>query len=165
MLIPLTIGDSTHFERCNMEIRKCTIEDIGKLAQLNKQLIEDEQSNNKMSVQELTIRMMDYITGDYDAYFFENDHTILGYGLIDKTRTPLYLKQFLIKRGYRRKGYGKTAFDLLLHFLSVDGIELEVLSLNKRGTAFWQSLGFTEISKYMRLISHKRRISPIDRAE
>ena len=40
-----------------MEIRKCTLEDVSQLAVLNKQLIEDEQSNNPMTVKELEERM------------------------------------------------------------------------------------------------------------
>lgn len=40
-----------------MEIKKCTITDIEQLAILNKQLIEDEKSDNKMTIHELRLKM------------------------------------------------------------------------------------------------------------
>lgn len=36
-----------------MNLKKCSAEDAEKLAELNKQLIEDEKSDNKMSLCEL----------------------------------------------------------------------------------------------------------------
>ena len=40
-----------------ISIYKCTLEDVPKLALLNKQLIDDEKSNNSMSIKELEERM------------------------------------------------------------------------------------------------------------
>lgn len=53
-----------------MEIKKCTLEDVAKLAVLNKQLIDDEKSDNPMSIQELEERMTGFLNTEYDAYFF-----------------------------------------------------------------------------------------------
>ena len=53
-----------------MIIKKCTIEDVVKLAELNKQLIEDEKSDNKMNLVELEKRMKSFLVKDYCAYFF-----------------------------------------------------------------------------------------------
>ena len=33
-----------------MRIKKCSVEDVDRLAELNKQLIEDEKSDNKMNL-------------------------------------------------------------------------------------------------------------------
>lgn len=38
-----------------MIIKKCTIKDVKRLAELNKQLIEDEKSDNKMNLYELEL--------------------------------------------------------------------------------------------------------------
>lgn len=135
-----------------MEIEKCTINDIYELAVMNNQLIEDEQCDKKrLTLQELEERMLGFITGDYDAYYFTVDKAIVGYGLVDRTKSPLYLRHFLIKREFRRKSYGKEAIKILLERLGTNTLEIEVYSWNERGIRFWESCGFKERCKYMRL--------------
>lgn len=133
-----------------MEIRKCTLDDVSRLAVLNKQLIEDEQSNNPMSVKELEVRMNGFLKSEYGAYFFMVGEVVVGYALVKNTCTPLYLRQFLIAREYRQMHYGTEAFHALLEYLGVDRMEIEVLPWNERGMRFWESCGFKEISRYMR---------------
>ena len=134
-----------------MNIIKCSREDISQLAFFNKQLIEDEKSDNPMSVSELEKRMDDFLKTEYDAYFFEADNAIVGYALVKRTCSPLYLRQFFICREYRKNHYGTEAFQSLLEHLSVESIDIEVLSGNEAGNCFWESLGFKEVSRYMRL--------------
>lgn len=134
-----------------MRIRKCTMDDISQLAILNKQLIEDEKSDNPMSIKELEERMLGLLNSDYEAFFFLAEETIVGYALVKNSCTPLYLRQFLIDRAYRKKHYGTEAFHTLLKYLGVESIDIEVLPWNKRGQLFWESLGFKETSRYMRL--------------
>ncbi len=92
-----------------MNVIKCDLKDLEMLAVLNKQLIDDEKSNNPMSIKELEERMKGFLTTDYEAYFFENDEDIIGYALVKTDCTPLYLRQFLINRKYRRQHYGTEA--------------------------------------------------------
>lgn len=134
-----------------MKIRKCNRDDIPQLAVFNKQLIEDEKSDNPMSVPELEERMAGFLNAEYDAYFFEKDCVVVGYALVKKTCTPLYLRQFFICREYRKEYCGTEAFHALLEYLNVDSIDIEVLSGNEAGNRFWESLGFKEVSRYMRL--------------
>jgi len=133
-----------------MDIRKCILDDVPQLAFFNKQLIEDEKSNNPMSIEELEERMTGFLNTEYDAYFFLVDEVVVGYALVKKTCTPLYLRQFLIEREYRRKHYGREAFRTLLEYLGVERMDIEVLPWNERGMRFWESCGFKEISRYMR---------------
>ncbi len=133
-----------------MEIRKCKLDDVSLLAVLNKQLIEDEQSNNPMGIEELEERMSVFLNSEYDAYFFWVEEAVVGYALVKHTCTPLYLRQFLIAREYRQMHYGTEAFHALLEYLGVDRMEIEVLPWNERGMRFWESCGFKEISRYMR---------------
>lgn len=133
-----------------MEIKKCTLDDVSQLALLNKQLIEDEQSNNPMTVKELEERMDGFLNTEYNAYFFFVENVVVGYALVKYTCTPLYLRQFLIAREHRQKHYGAEAFRLLLEYLGVDKLDIEVLPWNERGLRFWESCGFKEISRYMR---------------
>lgn len=51
-----------------LSIRLCTHEDLNLLAELNKQLIEDEQHDNKMNVEQLKERMTAFLNTDYHAY-------------------------------------------------------------------------------------------------
>lgn len=133
-----------------MVIRKCKLEDIPKLALLNKQLIEDEKSDNPMSIQELEERMTGFLNTEYDAYFFMVDEDIMGYALVKNSCRPLYLRQFLIDRKYRKHHYGTEAFNSLIQYLEVKSIDIEVLSWNEAGNRFWESCGFKDISRYMR---------------
>jgi len=134
-----------------IQIRKCTIEDIPKLAFLNKQLIDDEKSTNSMTVNKLEERMRGFLDTEYDAFFFVAREDIVGYALVKNTCIPLYLRQFLIDRKYRKMHYGTAAFHALLQYLDVKTMDIEVLPWNEPGMRFWESLGFHELSRYMRL--------------
>ena len=133
-----------------MSIYKCTIDDIKQLAFLNRKLIEDEKHDNPMNIDELEKRMYEFISGDYNAYFYKSFDDVIGYALIKTSSNPKYLRHFFICREYRRKGYGKTFFAELLKELNEKAIDIEVLSWNETGIKFWESLGFLPRSIYMR---------------
>ena len=133
-----------------MQIQKCTLTDVSKLALLNKQLIDDEKSNNPMDICELENRMKGFLHTDYSAYFFIENGQIIGYALIRNSSSPLYLRQFLIERNYRKHHYGTQAFQMLLQYLDIKEIDLEVLPWNKNGLAFWKHCGFEETCIAMR---------------
>jgi hypothetical protein len=59
-------------------IKECTVEDIELLATLNKQLIEDERHDNKMSIEQLKDRMTDFLKTEYRAYFFASKKRLRG---------------------------------------------------------------------------------------
>ena len=134
-----------------MQIKPCSTADCGQLAAMNKRLIEDEQSTNPMSVSQLEERMHGFLTGEYSAFYFLEEKTVIGYALVRHTADPLYLRQFFIDREYRRKHYGTRAFQLLMKHLQTDSIDIDVLPWNARGMAFWQSCGFRETCISMRL--------------
>ena len=133
-----------------MKIQKCTAEDSSALALLNKELIEDENSDNQMTLPELEDRMRGFLATEYDAYFIKAEETVVGYALVRTSCRPLYLRQFLIMRAHRRKHYGKQAFEALLETLGTDAIDIEVYSWNERGIRFWESCGFKPRSICMR---------------
>lgn len=128
----------------------CTQDDLNILADLNKQLIEDEKSDNKMNIDQLKERMRGFLETDYNAYLFKKQNTVVGYSLVKKSQAPIYLRQFFICREYRKRGYGREAFNNLMHLLGTDAIDIEVLCWNNAGKLFWDSLGFKERSVYMR---------------
>ncbi len=102
-----------------MQLQKCSIQDAGKLALFNKQLIEVEKSDNPMDLNELERRMKEFLETEYDAYFFIENSQIIGYA---------------------------QAFHMLLEYLGIKEIDLDldVLPWNKRGLAFWKQCGFSE---------------------
>ena len=90
-----------------IEIKECTLEDVSLLAEMNKQLIEDEKADNSMDIIQLKNRMTDFLNNGYKAFFFILNKEIVGYALCDMTKEPIYLRQFFIRREERRKHYGK----------------------------------------------------------
>ena len=62
-----------------MQLQKCSIQDAGKLALFNKQLIEDEKSDNPMDLMDLERRMKEFLETEYNAYFFIENSQIIGY--------------------------------------------------------------------------------------
>jgi len=134
-----------------MMIKKCSLSDVEELAQLNKKLIEDEKSDNRMDSEQLKTRMRDFLEGEYNAYLFMEEDCVIGYALVRHTSNPLYLRQFFIARNFRRHGKGRDALKLLLRELKTDKIDIEVLSWNEAAIKFWESCGFIERSRYMRL--------------
>ena len=133
-----------------MQIQKCTMRDVPKLALFNKQLIDDEKSDNAMNITELENRMKRFLETDYSAFFFIEDSQIIGYALVKNTSDPVYLRQFLIDRNFRKHHYGTQAFQLLLQYLDLKEIDLEVLPWNKNGLSFWKHCGFKETCIAMR---------------
>jgi len=134
----------------NLHLREGSDEDLDLLADLNKQLHEDEKYDNKLDIAQLKQRMRDFIHTEYKSFLFEMPPRVIGYGLVDMTKDPLYLKHFFICRDDRLKGYGQHCFHKLLEKLNVDSIDIEVLAWNGRGIKFWKSLGFQERSIGMR---------------
>ncbi|MEM6281922.1 MAG: GNAT family N-acetyltransferase [Chloroflexota bacterium] len=129
-----------------------TLEDAPALAGMNRMLIEDEGSPNPMSVTQLEVRMRRWLaSGEYEAIIIWHNDDIVGYVLYredldeyDVSRRKVYVRQFFIKRAYRRRGIGKTAFEHVVQstFPEDANIVLEVLSTNLQGRAFWERLGF-----------------------
>ncbi|MDD5935187.1 MAG: GNAT family N-acetyltransferase [Clostridiales bacterium] len=141
-----------------MHIKQCTVDDVKELATLNQQLIEDEKSDNKMNLAELEERMREFLRTDYHAYFFLDDHQVLGYALVKYTSKPYYIRQFLIDRKYRKQHIGTQAFDVLQKELDTDVLDLEVLSWNEAGKKFWEKCGFVERSRYLRRTDAECRV-------
>jgi len=133
-----------------IKIKECTENDIELLAKMNKQLIEDEKTNNFMDITQLENRMNDFLKSGYKAFFFLIEEEIIGYALCDMTKEPKYLRQFYIKREERRKHYGKYSFYKLLEKLETKEIEVDVLKWNEDGIKFWENIGFKEQWKRMK---------------
>ena len=134
-----------------MHLRQATQKDTVLLAQLNRQLIIAEGSDNPMDEAQLATRMLGFLAESYQAWLFWVADEVVGYALVDMGRDPVYLRHFLIAESYRRRGYGRLAFGLLYDQLGAIPLALDVLHTNPNGLAFWHALGFVPRSTNLRL--------------
>jgi ribosomal protein S18 acetylase RimI-like enzyme len=133
-----------------MKLVKCTSDNLPLLAQLNKQLYEDEKNDNIPEIDVLEERLKCSIEQGSKAYLFIENGEIAGYALVRTQLSPYYLSHFFICNNMRRKGLGTAAFNLLMNELNTNSIDLDVFCWNERGQAFWKSLGFKERCIIMR---------------
>ncbi len=127
-----------------MELAKCTFDNLSLLAQLNKQLYEDEKNDNIPTIDVFEERLKCSMEQGSKAYLFIEDGEIAGYALVRTQLSPYYLSHFFICKNMRRKGLGTIAFNLLMNELNTNSIDLDVFCWNERGQEFWKSLGFKE---------------------
>jgi ribosomal protein S18 acetylase RimI-like enzyme len=124
--------------------RPATVADLPRLAAWNRELIEDERSDNPMSLAQLEERMRRWLAADYRAVVFESDDRPVGYALFRSDEDGVHLRQLLVLRAHRRRGFGREAVRLLREEVLPRGVRvwLQVLEQNERGLAFWGALGF-----------------------
>ncbi|OHD56176.1 MAG: hypothetical protein A2Y33_05395 [Spirochaetes bacterium GWF1_51_8] len=136
-----------------MEIIRAGLESLQILADMNRQLREDEQIDNYMTGEELAERMRGFLLNDleYRAYLFSVNRAIVGYALVKLTEEPVYIRQFFICRDCRRKGYGREGVRLLKKVLNTGTIELDVLVWNPAAVEFYRSVGFKDRLIRMRM--------------
>lgn len=135
-----------------MEHRVAGTADLPLLAELNRQLIEDEAHSNPMTVAELEHRMRGWLASAYTAVVFTDEGGIVGYALYRTDRAGIFLRQFFVCRDRRRRGLGRAAMELLFRRVWPAGslVTLEALSANGAGLAFWRALGFEDYAVTLR---------------
>ncbi len=144
----------------DITVRSATVADVDLLGQMNRQLADDEQSRNPMSVASLAERMKKWLGEDWQAAVFEEQNQPIGYALFqighdyyDSSIPEVYVRQFFIARRQRGQGKGRQAFTLLIEkvFPAGSHVHLDVLATNPRGAQFWASLGFQPYSTAFKL--------------
>src|SRR5215469_15450697 len=96
-----------------MRFRPAGPDDCALLAELNHQLIRDEGHRNPMTVPELEQRMRIWLETEYTAILFENDGEVAAYALYREEPEEIYLRQLFVARHLRRRGHGRSAFEIL----------------------------------------------------
>lgn len=144
-----------------MTYRKATMDDVSNLAELNRQLIQDEGHRNSMTLSNLEDRMGAWLAGDYTAILFEEGSEPMAYALYRQESDGVYLRQFFVAREHRRKGYGRQAIEILEAQVWAPGLRvtLEVLVDNRRALDFWKRAGFNEYAMtFERMLDESPRI-------
>lgn len=132
-----------------MEIREAKQEVRRLLADMTRQLFEDEPSDRVLTAQQFEDRLREYMDNGCHAFVFL-EKGIVGYALVNMRTSPYYLIDFFICREERRGGKGTEAFNLLMGALETESVDLDVFCWNSRGKRFWESLGFEERAIIMR---------------
>ena len=133
-----------------MKLQTITKQEIAVTADMTRQLFEDEPSNRSLTKAQFEERLANYLENGCEAYHFMEHQEIIGYALVNKSRSPYYLIDFFICRDVRRHGYGKTAIQVLMDELKTKALDLDVFCWNDRARAFWRSVGFEEMAVIMR---------------
>ncbi len=149
--------DQTEFP--GLEIRDQAPDELDDVARMNKELLEDEQSRNSMSVAELRDRFVRFVRDDgWTVAVFTCDAEIAGfitYRYQPDDAAPggrsVHLRQFFIARPHRRRGLGAAAIALFKRsrLNPGDRIILDVLDTNPGGRRFWQQVGFVPYATIM----------------
>ncbi|WP_416298156.1 GNAT family N-acetyltransferase [Paenibacillus illinoisensis] len=144
----------------SLRLQSATKSDLQILAEMNKQLIEDEKSLNPMGIKELEERMSEFLKNNWEIDLIMNEAEIIGYtlyqyqeDLINREEKQVYIRQYFIKRECRSMGYGIAGIELLrkTHFKDVKKIEIDVLETNPEGKRFWERAGFKPYYTNMRI--------------
>ncbi|MBE7439159.1 MAG: GNAT family N-acetyltransferase [Spirochaetales bacterium] len=129
----------------NLNWRFSDAGDLELLVKWNKQLIEDEQHRNRMTLSELKGRMRSWLIEEYQAVIFSFSAPV-AYALYKNTTDGIYLRQFFVDRNHRRQSIGSTAIGILRNTIWPADVRLmvDVLCKNREGIDFWKAVGYSE---------------------
>ena len=141
-------------DRGALRIDKAKSDEAALLAELNRQLDEDEPHPYPLPLSALSERMARWIEGGaYDVLLFRRGERVTGYAVWRMEDRGAYLRHFFICRDQRRQGWGRAAIQLLCRevFPQDRPVQIEAAIGNKAGIAFWHAIGFEEFGLSMEL--------------
>jgi GNAT superfamily N-acetyltransferase len=135
-----------------VEYRYAVQDDAPFLAEINRQLIEDEWDGGGMSLDRLEARMRRWLADDdYKAILFLEEGATVAYTLISVDEDSAYIRHFFVLKEHRGRGVGRRAIQFLFREIVPDTmrVTLDVLASNGTGHAFWRSVGFRDYAVRM----------------
>jgi len=137
-----------------MEFRRATLNGCALLAELNHQLIRDEQHRNPMAVPGLEQRMRNWLASEYAAVLFEDNGQVAAYALYREQPEEIYLRQLFVLRNRRRQGIGRKAFEILRSRIwpANKRLTVEVWVHNGAAIAFWRAMGYKDYSLKLEIL-------------
>ena len=135
-----------------MGYRDAVAADAPMLAEINRQLIEDEWGGGGMSLAGLEERIRRWLAdGDYRAVLFQEGGATVAYALVSVDEDSAYVRHFYVLQPYRGGGVGRRAAELLFRDIIPPTVRttLDVLASNRGGHAFWRSVGFADYAVRM----------------
>lgn len=150
-----SLADSSA-SRDDLVFRVATTAGLPQLASWNQQLIEDEGHDNRMNLDQLVMRMRDWLMTEYQALILEDSAAAapVAYALFRDTPEWIHLRQFFVARDRRRRGIGTRAVALLRDcvFAPDKPVIVEAMAWNHPALLFWRAVGFAD--RYIGLESH-----------
>lgn len=140
--------------RIDLRIDRATRAEAPIVAELNRQLDEDEPHPYPLPLSALTERLTRWIeTGEYEVLLFRRGERVVGYAAWRLEDRGAYLRHFFICRDHRRQGVGRAAMKLLCRDRVPKDrpIQIEATIGNKGGIAFWHAIGFQDFGLSMEL--------------
>ena len=135
-----------------MEFRYAEQADAAFLADINRQLIEDEWDGGGMSLERLEARMRRWIADDeYRAVLFRENDADVAYALVSLDEDSAFIRHFFVIKEHRGRGVGRRAIETLFDRVVPPGFRttLDVLASNTSGHQFWRSQGFSDYAVRM----------------
>lgn len=135
-----------------MQYRRAVGDDAPRLAEINRQLIEDEWGGGGMSLERLEARMRRWIDGDeYRALLFEEGGETVAYALVSMDEDSAYIRHFYVLPAHRGTGAGRRALERILGEVvpPTARVTLDVLASNRAGHRFWRAMGFADYAVRM----------------
>ncbi len=130
-----------------MTFRIANLDDSRVLAEMNRQLLEDEGHRNRfMTLPQLEERMRGFLAGEYRGVIYQDDGAIVAYALYREQPEEIYLRQLFVLRDRRRRGYGRRAVQILRTDIWPKNkrLTVDVLLHNTSAIAFWRSVGYKD---------------------
>ena len=136
-----------------LRIDRADIAEAELLADLNLQLMVDEEHPYPLERPIVVARMRRWIAGEYQVLLFRRGARVAGYAVWRLEDRGAYLRHFFICRDQRRQGLGRAATRLLINdvFPKDQPLQLEASTWNTRALDFWHALGFKDIAIAMEL--------------
>ena len=126
-----------------MTVVRADASHVDELAELNRQLIEDEQHPNPMTRSELAERMVRWMEEGYQCYLAWVGGATAGYCLFRDDGPNYYLRQLFVARGHRRRGVATALMDwMYANVWSGKPVRLDVFAHNEEAVAFYRAYGF-----------------------
>jgi GNAT superfamily N-acetyltransferase len=138
-----------------MDFRYAEEADAPFLADINRQLIEDEWDGGGMSLERLEARMLRWIReDDYQAVLFLEEGDTVAYSMVSVDEDSAYIRHFFVLKDHRGKGVGRRAIQVLLEKVipPYARVTLDVLASNHTGHGFWRSQGFHDYAIRMEML-------------
>jgi len=130
-----------------MEYRYAVEDDAPFLAEINRQLIEDEWDGGGMSLERLESRMRRWIAeDDYKGVLFQQNGETVAYSMFSVDEDSVYIRHFYVLKEHRGGGVGRRAIETLFRDIipPTHRVTLDVLASNVGGHEFWRSVGFRD---------------------
>lgn len=142
-----------NFDGCMLMYRVPQRADLRDIAELNRELLAQRGHENLFSTDELILRLSDFLSTGHDILMFEQDKALVGYvlylvGKHEIAEKIVYVRHFVIRSSYRRKGFGRKAMMYLLDSAWPRDATpcVDVHETNGAALAFWRALGFRPYS-------------------